>query len=681
MTINRRDFIGGAIAVGAATRLAQSMPIGGSGPDASGQDWMKKGLLDAGGSNEPYMFIVRRGGQRLDARQAFDSQQSEEVIRRLHEAGVEMFHTHLYKGFGMEAEREEMEDTRNAVAVAHRLGMKADTYIQWNSMMYETFFAEEPRAVDWIQRDVAGIPILLNYAYQQSFRYRPCFSNQDYLDYLKKVVRYAIVDVKTDFIHFDNFDLNAEPDSCHCPACKEGFRKRLRTKYSGAQLRERFGFERVDFVNPPQWNRDNLAGGMQIISDPAIQEWIDYRCQSMADALKQMYEYAMSLNPEVVLEINPGGITGINMPWESGVDHSRLLKYTKAFWSEEEGPVGYQSDGLFVSRIRSYKLARAYSNVLLAYISDDALAFSEALAFNQTPGFVGVHPISKVTEDFRDFYRQNRDLYEDSVDLANVGLLRSYASLTYNSADVELCTELAEQALIESGVPFDMVFDDGLRDLSKYKALILPNCECLSDAQISLLRDYAQGGGGVIAIGKTGLYDDWRRVRVMPGLAGMVDLQEGAASKKKFGLGRVAYLPAMEFEGTLPPLQPYFELGKAYWKRPKNWKELVDLVDWVTDDQVPVKLNAPRGVAINSTIQHLKRRAFIHVVNYDRSNAEAAKAIVVGIRLPDNHQPSKVTVHAPGRKTAQPIEFSRSGALSIFKLADLQYYSVVAIEW
>jgi len=143
--------------------------------------------------------------------------------------------------------------------------MKVDTYIQWNSMMYETFFAEEPRAVDWIQRDVAGIPILLNYAYQQSFRYRPCFSNQNYLDYLKKVVRYAIVDVKTDFIHFDNFDLNAEPDSCHCLACKEGFRKRLKTKYSGAQLRERFGFERVDFVNPPQWNRDNPAGGMQII--------------------------------------------------------------------------------------------------------------------------------------------------------------------------------------------------------------------------------------------------------------------------------------------------------------------------------------------------------------------------------------------------------------------------------
>lgn len=183
-----------------------------------------------------------------------------------------------------------MEETQKAVAIAHRLGMKADTYIQWNSMMYETFFAEEPRAVDWIQRDATGLPILLPYGYQQSFRYRPCFTNQNYLDYLKRIVRYAIVEVKTDFIHFDNFDLNAEPDSCHCPTCVKGFRRRLKAKYSAAQLRDRFGFERVDFVNPPQWNRDNPPERMQIIFDPAFQEWIDFRCQSMADALEQMFD-------------------------------------------------------------------------------------------------------------------------------------------------------------------------------------------------------------------------------------------------------------------------------------------------------------------------------------------------------------------------------------------------------
>ena len=53
----------------------------------------------------------------------------------------------------MAAEKAEMDDTVRAAAIAHRYGMKADTYVQWNTLMYETFFAEEPRAKDWVQRD------------------------------------------------------------------------------------------------------------------------------------------------------------------------------------------------------------------------------------------------------------------------------------------------------------------------------------------------------------------------------------------------------------------------------------------------------------------------------------------------------------------------------------------------
>lgn len=232
--MNRRDFIG---VVGAGLSVANpgsAVPYSsGTQADAESQPqgaWLKEGLIDAGGSHEPYIFVVRRGGRSLKARETYEHAQSEEVIRRLQSQGVEIFHTHLYKGFGMKAEMPEMEDTKRAAAIAHRYGMKVDTYIQWTTMMYETFFAEEPRAKGWIQCDALGQPIMLTYGYQQSYRYRPCFSNQEYLNYLKRIARYAVEEVKTDFIHFDNFDLNPEPDSCHCNACTTGFRKRLQTK-------------------------------------------------------------------------------------------------------------------------------------------------------------------------------------------------------------------------------------------------------------------------------------------------------------------------------------------------------------------------------------------------------------------------------------------------------------------
>ena len=81
-----------------------------------------------------------------------------------------------------------------------------------------------------------------------------------------------------------------------------------------------------------------------------------------------MSDYAASLNPEVALETNPEGIDGENRTWVAGIDHSSILKYTKALWSEEEEIIGLHPDGRLVSRIRSYKLARACSNILMTYI-------------------------------------------------------------------------------------------------------------------------------------------------------------------------------------------------------------------------------------------------------------------------------------------------------------------------
>ena len=42
--------------------------------------WIEHGLIDAGGNHEPNTFVVRRGGQRLDAYQSYQRAQSEEVI-------------------------------------------------------------------------------------------------------------------------------------------------------------------------------------------------------------------------------------------------------------------------------------------------------------------------------------------------------------------------------------------------------------------------------------------------------------------------------------------------------------------------------------------------------------------------------------------------------------------------
>ncbi|HEY3840619.1 MAG TPA: hypothetical protein VGL72_28800 [Bryobacteraceae bacterium] len=653
--------------------------------------WIDKGLIDGGGSHETYLFMVRRGGERLDARKEYERDQSEDTIRGLKNAGVEVFHTHFYKGFGMAAEMPEMRDSIKAAAFAHSLGMRVDLYIQWNTLMYETFFAEEPRAKDWVQRDAVGRPIMLTYGFQQSYRYRPCFKNQDYLDYLKKIVRFAVQEAKTDFIHFDNFDLNAEPDSCHCPWCVKGLRDHIKAKYTPEQRIERFGFSNVDYVNPPEWNAQNPPAKMQIIFDPMIQEWIDFRCQLMTDALRQMASYAKSMNPEVVIEVNPHGITGGNRAWEAGLDHARFLPLTEVFWTEERNQPGVESDGRVVSKIRSYKLGRAFNNIVLTYNFQDELAIAECLAFNQTIGWAGIYPLTPGMLKYIAFYRANRDLFKSSRDLADVAILRSYASITYNQARCQLSAILAEQALIEGAVPFHLIFDQHLEKLANYRALVLPDSECLSDAQIGLIENYVKGGGSLVAIGSAGMYDQWRRLRVKPGLAALVDHQPGARAyeehvehhadqgepqRKQVGRGRVFYLPALRFDGPLPEYGPFFNIGNRYWKNPANAGEFIEGLSWAIGGNPSVHVEGPRHLVANAAELPARKMTPVHLVNYAAHNGPLAN-VKVTCHNPKSSRIASVKLYSPDQ--AGPVQANVADAT--FSVPEIKTYVIAAVEW
>ncbi len=698
--MKRREFMGSLVA-GAAAAGGLPISFAPAADEASSLPrarWLNNGIIDAGGDHEPFVFVVRRGGASFDAaRKRYEKAQSEEVIRRLKEQGVELFHTHLYKGFGMAAEREAMEDTKRTAAIAHRYGMRVDTYIQWNTMMYETFFAEEPRAKDWIQRDIQGLPILLTYGFQQSFRYRPCFANREYLEYLKKIVRYAVEEVKTDFIHFDNFDLNPEPDSCHCPACVEGFRKHLRDKYTPSHRLERFGFENVDFVNPPQWNRQNRPEKLDIIFDPALQEWIDFRCQLMTDALRQMALYAKSLNPEVAIEINPHGITGGNRPWEAAIDHARLLKWTEVFWTEEEDLPSFLSDGRLISKIRSYKLARRYRNTLLTYIAEDPVAMAECLSFNQTIGFAGSDPLPPEMLKYISFYRKNREFYLNTEDLTPVGVLRSYPSLTYHHSRCQLSAIQIEQALIQTRVPFGLIFDEHLRDLSPFQVLVLPDAECLTDEQLASIRNFVEKGGGLVAPGQSGLYDAWRRRRTEPGLRGLVDIREqgneyeetvealevaaGKPVRKEVGEGRSVYIPGVAFDGPLPEMADYFHIGNRFWTRPRNWQDIIEAIRWASGNTIPIQVDGPDFLAANIVEQREKRRLMIHLVNYNAKNVPSISSIGIKCRLSQSQAAPQAIVISPDLDAPQTLTPRVMNSQALLTVPQIQVYSIVVLSW
>ena len=79
------------------------------------------------------------------------------------------------------------------------------------------------------------------------------------------------------------------------------------------------------------------------------------------------------------------------------------------------------------------------------------------------------------------------------------------------------------QALVRGRIPYALLNADqlGTVDLSRYRAILLPNIGALSEAHCQALRAYVAGGGGLVATGETSLYDEWGDRRPDFGLAGV----------------------------------------------------------------------------------------------------------------------------------------------------------------
>ena len=601
-------------------------------PDEQRPEWLRREGIVMAGSWEPLIFRVRRDGSEgytptPEQRAAYEREHSPEMVARLKALGVNFVMIHSYKAFGLEAERESMADAVRFAKLCHDAGLRVGVYNNSGTLGWELLFKEMPQAKDWVVLDRDGKPMTYGRA---TYRYWWDRNHPDAVAFHRTLVRFAVNEIRADLLHFDNYSVGpgSEPNSV------QRFRRYLRDTFNTDEF-ERMGVKNLDAVRP----------AMSGPPDNSLRRaWLDFSCQSVADSYHDMARYARSLRRDILVECNPGG-AGDRI--RSPIDHGRLLSGGEAFWDESRS-VGY-SKGQLRTRIPTYKVARRMNNIAFTYCTTP-LEMAEAMAFNDNClgcicwfeyGQIVPAPESKDTTptdcaSFVRFFHGRRDLFRDAGVVADAAVLRSFASQVFADPKHAQLTTRVEQALIEKRIPFQIIYDQHLDDLKRYRALVLAGCLALSDQQITRIRQYVESGGRLCVIGPVATHNEWMRPR------------------EKAGLGDIR-------------TENVIQIGEK--------DDPVEAIRRACDNNLSLSVDAPLGVCSEVTEQ--TNRRLVHLVNY---RAEApAENIAVALRLPAGKTVESVRLASPKRNANVNVTFKEQSGVITFTVPVVDVYEIAQI--
>lgn len=593
--------------------------------------WLRQDGIVMAGSWEPLLFRVRRDGgdgytPSAEQIAAYRREQSPEMVAQLKSLGVNFVMMHCYKGGGLEAERQSMADAVKFARLCHDAGLRVGVYNYSGAFIWELFFKEKPEAKDWVVRRPDGSPTPYGNA---TYRYYWNRNHPGAQQFYQDLVRFAVEEIRTDLVHFDNYAIGPGWDSNSV----DRFRQYLGKTFSPQQLREAKIGELASVMPPKSPSASLLSYA-----------WADFTSRSLAESYCTMGRYARSLRGDVLVECNPGPVRPtITTP----VEHGRLLQCGEAYWDESWAPTF--ADGKLRSRIRTCKVGRCMNNTVFSYITTP-LEAAESMAFNldclgaicwfeygkivERPGVD--KPMSNALAPYVRFFHDHRDLLRDADVVADVAVLRNFSSQVFGGSKYAQVTSAVEDALILDRTPFQIIYDHQLADAGRYRTLVLAGCAAMSDEQIEQVRGYVNQGGRLCVVGPLATHDRWMQPRSAPALD---DLPEGRMIRvDESGDSLAAIRRACgEFSATV---------------------------------------SAHPGLCAEYTAQ--PNRRLVHLVNYRPDGP--VQDVAVEVQLPAGRTARSVWLASPERSENRAVEVRRVDGKISFKVPAVAVYEIAVIE-
>jgi hypothetical protein len=276
-------------------------------------------------------------------------------------------------------------------------------------------------------------------------------------------------------------------------------------------------------------------------------------------------------------------------------------------------------------------------------------------------------------------------------EVADAALLYSYATMGFNNERPQVSFMLYGQALIQAKVPFGIVYNEHLKDLSKYRVLVLADQECLDDEQLELIREFVRNGGGLVATEQTSLYTERRLRRRDFGLKDLFGVaapswhaREGTGEatnvgpvRKRFGAGRVTYIPEVKPAIAKPPTVP---MTSEYWKLPLNWQELIEAVRWAAGGRLSLDVKAPLTVTTELTEQKREKKLLVHFLNYDVARVPRVMNIEADLKIPEGESVKEISLCTPDGPDIPDLPYIPKDGRVTFNISSLQTYTLAAVQ-
>lgn len=638
-------------------------------------------------THEPLIYVLRQNEASDDEPGRYRRMVDPDNLKRMADAGVIFGRIFFYKGFGLEYEKPHIEQAKRATAIMHRLGMKVSLYVA-GTMFIEALYREIPAAENWEARDCSDhwIP----YGDIQTYRHFACLNNPAYKDYLKRVIKIGIQDVGADELAFDQITLQSEPRSCRCPWCIDAFRAFLRRRYPTREtVMRRFGLPDVDWIRVTQWVSNTQQVNLANLNDPVLQEWTRFRCEYLAKYASDLYSYAKDLNSNVAVSFNMKGVFSDNHYWTNAVYHPLFVGHVDRI-SFDTGGYDAQVDpvtGALISQIRSYKVARQ-----LGACSEDADSLDDEvraavhMAFSYRKPVCTAAPFGpgafNVFTPIIEFFREYNDRYYTETDsVTDVAVIRNWPSMAYSISATYIPVTLMEQVLIQYKVPFDLLFEEQFNRIDRYAAVILVGQECVSDAEVALLKKYVRSGGTVIVSGKAGQFNEWREERTVSPLP----------PPGREGKGRFVYIPEivrgdmLRHELSTGDLNPEPGLNAkrgmhiipTQWVLPKNHEAIYKSIVDATPGGFSITTEAPLTTVMELLNRPKTRETIAHFINFDRENRTAPFAVI--LRKQYSESIKSITCITPDLDSPINLSFKESGGSVKFIVPAVRVYAMIVV--